>query len=148
MIYRTDDAAVSHAALIAPYLRATDVHDLSIMDMPVIDALTQSITGSLWAKTLFADGVPVMLFGVGAIDGDIGCPWMVGTRWVENHQQDFFRHVVCWLDVAFEDFRILMNVTLPESVKALRFLEFMGFTFGQPVLFNKREIIPFRKERM
>lgn len=147
MIYRTDEATAEHAVLIAPYLRATDIADLAIMDRPVLDALTHSIKDSLWAKTLFADGCPVMLFGVGAINGDIGCPWMVGTPWIERHKRAFFRHVVPWLDVAFDDFRVLMNVTLPESVAALRFLEFMGFEFGEPVRFDGRDVVPFKKER-
>jgi hypothetical protein len=71
----------------------------------------------------------MLSFGVGNVNQDfIGVPWMLGGKGIYQHTRQLKSECKEWLDVVHKDYDLLFNYVHAENPKAIRWLQWMGFT--------------------
>lgn len=102
------------------------------------------------ARAAYIGGEIVGIFGVSAqgVLSSTGCPWMLATPLIER--RDVKREFIAGSRVALgwlaQDFDRLWNVVSVENRAAIRWLGWLGFTFGQQVNVNGHPFRYFWKE--
>lgn len=132
-------------ATILPVVRQADIDEITeALGIPMQDALHEAITGSLNAKKIVVDGLIVAVFGdaVYSILGSVGVPWLISTTHVEKHARAFLK--VCKPEVQgmLTRHHHLMNYVDARNTSAIRWLKWLGFTFGPAVPYGARRF-PF-----
>ena len=81
-----------------------------------------------------ADGVPFCVFGVSqaSLIGSVGIPWMVGTVELDHHAYGFLKHCRPVVDRWADRFDLLVNYVDARNTRAIRWLKWLGFEFGEP----------------
>lgn len=135
-----------------PRLRPLDRLELDCMTPgDPTDRLAEMVTRARRSRAAYMGGDLVCIFGVSAasLAADVGCPWALITRAVDR--PDVRRELVADSRVALEwvgqDFRRLWNYVAAENVTAIRWLKWMGFSFGgQEVVLQGHRFLHFEKE--
>lgn len=132
-------------AAILPIVRQADIDEITqALGIPMEDALHDAITGSLNARKIVVDGMIVAVFGdaVYSILGSVGVPWLISTVHVERHARAFLK--VCKPEVQsmLTRHQHLMNYVDVRNTAAIRWLKWLGFTFGPAVPYGARRF-PF-----
>lgn len=132
-------------ANILPIVRQADIDEITeALGIPMNEALHDAITGSLNAKKIVVDGLVVAVFGdaVYSILGSVGVPWLISTVHVERHARAFLK--VCKPEVQGMLIRHhhLMNYVDARNTAAIRWLKWLGFTFGPAAPYGARRF-PF-----
>ncbi|MEO4014820.1 phage protein Gp13 family protein [Pseudomonas rossensis] len=132
-------------ATILPIVRQADIDEITeALGIPMQDALHEAITGSLNAKKIVVDGLIVAVFGdaVYSILGSVGVPWLISTTHVEKHSRAFLK--VCKPEVQgmLTRHHHLMNYVDARNTSAIRWLKWLGFTFGPAIPYGARRF-PF-----
>lgn len=130
---------------ILPIVRQADIDEITeALGIPMEEALLEAITGSLNAKKIVVDGLVVAVFGdaVHSILGSIGVPWLISTVHVEKHARAFLK--VCKPEVQgmLTRHQHLMNYVDARNTAAMRWLKWLGFTFGPAAPYGARSF-PF-----
>lgn len=138
--------SVDDLAEIAAAVRPADIAELTeALGIPIEQALHEAITGSLRAKKIVVGGEVVAVFGdaVHSILGSIGVPWLISTVHVEHHAKAFLK--VCKPEVAdmLTRHRTLINYVDDRNTVAIRWLQWLGFEFGDAVPYGPHGF-PFR----
>lgn len=136
---------VEDVATILPVVRQADIDEISeALGIPMEEALVDAITGSLNARKIVVDGLIVAVFGdaVHSILGSIGVPWLISTVHVEKHARAFLK--VCKPEVQgmLTRHQHLMNYVDARNTSAIRWLKWLGFTFGPAAPYGHRRF-PF-----
>jgi|TARA_R110000744_G_scaffold134634_1_gene243808 hypothetical protein len=134
-------ATVNDCNLLGPRLRDADKEELKIScGLGPVTALTKSLNDSDAAYVAVdGEGVPILMFGVvkftmlsfgvGNVNQDfIGVPWMLGGKGIYQHTRQLKSECKEWLDVVHKDYDLLFNYVHAENPKAIRWLQWMGFT--------------------
>ncbi len=132
-------------ATILPIVRQADIDEITeALGIPMERALMEAITGSLNAKKIVVDGLVVAVFGdaVHSILGSVGVPWLISTIHVERHARAFLK--VCKPEVQgmLTRHHHLINYVDARNTSAIRWLKWLGFTFGPAVPYGARRF-PF-----
>lgn len=136
---------VEDVADILPIVRQADIDEITeALGIPMHQALHEAITGSLNAKKIVVDGQVVAVFGdaVHSILGSVGVPWLISTVHVEHHARAFLK--VCKPEVQgmLTRHHHLMNYVDARNTSAMRWLKWLGFTFGPAAPYGARRF-PF-----
>ena len=143
-------ATWAHVDELAETMRQDDVNEIwaSSYSTPQT-ALSCALRGSLQAWTGLIDGRVACMFGVvpESLMGGSGFPWMLGSDLIISHQKLFLRR--CRKNVAMmaEQFNYLHNYVDDRNVKAVKWLEWLGFEIGEPEPFGVLGL-PFRHFEM
>lgn len=124
-------ATINDCNLLGPRLRDADKEELKIScGLGPVTALTKSLNDSDEAYVAVdGKGVPILMFGVVNANLDfIGVPWMLGGKGIYQHTRQLKSECKEWLDVVHKDYDLLFNYVHAENPKAIRWLQWMGFT--------------------
>lgn len=127
---------------IAANLRAPDAKELAIYGLEPLPGLQVSCDASVSAYTLLEpDGTPMAIVGT-TKDHMI---WLLGTDAVPRHPIRFLRHSKEVLSHMFSGHRRLWNFVHAENTLHIKWLEWLGFTFGPEVTIHDHKFIGFHK---
>ena len=111
------------------------------------EALVASVERSASAWAGLANGELVCLFGVVPMTlvGVTGIPWLLGSESVTRYGRPFLRRNRIWLREMLREFPVLRNVVDARNAVSIRWLAWLGFTFGTPQPMGVRGLpfIPF-----
>lgn len=144
-------ATEDDARELAPLLRAEDRAEIAALSgRDAAGLLIESVAASWEATTYRADGALICIGGVAPLSliGSTGAPWLMGTDLVPVHRKAFMRHsreaIPRWL----AQFPVLRNVVDVRYCEAIRWLRWLGFRFGTPVIVGVAgfPFLPFEME--
>ncbi len=129
-------ATDAHALDMAPRLRAADREEVAASSgRSPLEALRYSLAASSHAvSALDPVGRVVCMFGVGVVDlmGGVGAPWLLGSDLMADHRREFARRSRAYLPLMLAHYPNLENAVDARHVEAIRWLEWLGFTIGDP----------------
>jgi len=143
-------ATVEHARAMAPRMRKEDAAEVwASLHAGPLEALEISLSWSLFAWTWMVGGEPAAMFGIGTADvmGTTGIPWLLSTDAVERFSTTFLRGCKRNLRTLLRTFPHIENYVDARYTRCIRWLEWLGFSIGEPVPFGK-EGLPFRHFEM
>jgi hypothetical protein len=116
-------------------IREADREEIeSATGLPIVQALARLPLGKTSSAIVLADKV-LAIFGDQPHDpgAGIGVPWLISTVFIEQHPRQFLR--VCRPAVRrmLEQHRMLVNYVDKRNTAAIRWLGWLGFTFGTAV---------------
>lgn len=145
-------AIASKSGLWITPLRAAQIADLrafwKVRDSDLVEAgrldgtktqdeLISEIAGASGQRFVVYDSVgPVAVFGLAVGPSGIGIPWFLADSRVSKYERVLVRCGRLFIKLAHEQYATLFNWVDDTNQPAKRFLEFLGFQFGNPVNFN------------
>jgi hypothetical protein len=143
-------ATLAHAEAIAPRMRAADVFEVLMMSRSEpLTALRRglALSSEAWAGTV--DGLPVCLFGIvpRSLLSDVAAPWLLGTDEIALHAWGFLRRNRAVVARWRIQYRRLENFVWAGNEAAIRWLDWLGFTFDEELEINGVNWRPFAMER-
>lgn len=144
-------ATEDDARELAPLLRAEDRAEISALSgRDPAGLLVESVAASWESTTYRADGALICIGGVAPLSliGSTGVPWLMGTDLVPVHRKAFMRHSREAMPRWLARFPILRNVVDARYAEAIRWLRWLGFRFGDPVIVGVAGLpfLPFSME--
>lgn len=134
----------------APLMRKDDVNEIwaSGYYTPRL-ALETGIRYSTKSWTVFLGDEIAMIFGVSDCShlGNIGVPWMLGTKLIEEFPITFVRHCKEYVSEMMEGHDLLVNYVDVRNKKSIRWLRWLGFDIKNPAPFGVLGL-PFCKFEM
>lgn len=96
--------------------------------------MREGIEASDMAFTGLIDDRPVVMWGVvkESLICDVATPWMVATSALDRHAATFLRRCKGMVDDMLARYGNLRNFVDARNVRAIRWLEAMGFTLEEP----------------
>ncbi len=151
MTYTMFPATEDDARELAPLLRAGDLAEIAAQHgRPPVDILVESVRASTEAVAGRADGRLICIGGVGSLTliGRIGVPWLMGTDLIDLHRREFMRQTRTMIERFHDTYPVLRNVVDARYDAAIRWLRWLGFSFGAPVPMGVSGLpfLPFEKE--
>jgi len=141
-------ATLADAALLE--LRAADRAEVAALSgRDPREALAESVERSAMAWAGLADGRLVCLFGVvpASLAGVTGVPWLLGSDDVCAYSRAFLRRNRAYVSAMLGEFPVLRNVVDARNEVSIRWLRWLGFTFGEacPLGVAGLPFIPFER---
>lgn len=139
-----------HVEHVGSRMRRADVDEVFASSRRTpMEALKLSLARSSFARTAMVEGAPALIWGVGDINLLLGHggPWLLGTNALERYFVSFLRYSKPWLPLMLERYSYLVNAVDERNVKAVRWLEWLGFTFGDTVMRNGHAFRIFEARR-
>lgn len=138
-----------HAKVLSKILRQADLRETHALGISnPFKALCKGIHNecyTVWNKEL---DKPIAMFGVGpSVYEEHGCVWMMGSDHLVNIRNEFLRHCREWLDVLLSKYSMVHNIIDTRNKVHIKWLEYLGFTFGHDFLFNGYNFRQFWKVR-
>jgi|TARA_R110000823_G_scaffold89656_4_gene198743 hypothetical protein len=124
-------ASIDDCNKLGPKLREADKRELKAScGYGPVTALTLSMNASDNAYVLAdKDDMAVLMFGVVSSPQDsVGVPWMLGSNGIYKHTRKLTTECKTWLEFIHKDYDLLFNYVHAENPKAIRWLQWMGFT--------------------
>lgn len=127
-------ARYEHLPALADRLREHDRLELYVsMGGSTLSSLITSFECSVVSWCLLVKEQPIMIWGVAPYDallGDVGIPWMVGTDDIDTWQIYIARRASRYIGLMHVLYPRLLNYAHAGNIKALRFLEWCGFSIS------------------
>lgn len=123
-------ARAGHIPAIAAQVREEDRAELWAAGcITPLDCMFHGLEHSRKSWTGLLDGEPVCMFGVvpSSILGNVGRPWMVGTRHLDAHPFVFLRRCRGYIREMREGFDRLENHVDARNERAIEWLTWLGF---------------------
>ena len=127
-------ATINDCNKLGPRLRDADKYELKVScGKGPVTALTLSLKASDAAYVAVDEvGQPILMFGVvNSPQANCGVPWMLGSKGIYKHTGQLQKECRQWLEVVHSDYDLLFNYVHAENPKAIRWLQWMGFTMIQ-----------------
>ena len=127
-------ATEDDARELAPLLRAEDRAEVLALGVDPVPAILNGVVTAREAWTYRDDGRIICMAGVSpfSLIGQTGVPWLLGSELVPTHRRAFMletrRMVGRWLTL----FPVLRNLVDARYDAAIRWLQWLGFTVGDP----------------
>lgn len=123
-------ATFADACYVGQRLRAEDAAEVQIFGYSGEDAIMHSMRASLICECLTVDGEAAAVVGISldSFTSGNGCPWMLTTNAVERYPRAFARLTRKLLDRGLQISGRLENVIDARYTRAIRWLEWLGFT--------------------
>lgn len=135
---------------LAPSLRAIDLRECNAFreqDAEPLDVLRDALSHSEDTYSVIGDeGYCIAIFGVGSIDDDGGCPWLLASdELFDKHSKEFVKQCAGFAKRLARNYRWLFNYVAVENTKAIRWLEWLGFIVDRqtPTVFKGMTFYPF-----
>ena len=128
-------ALPEHIPAISAHVREADRAELWAASCSApADVLTRGLEFSTRCWTGTIDDVPVCMFGVApaTLLGETGRPWMVGTDHLDRHAVLFLRRNKGKVDEMLSLFPVLENYVDCRNSRAIQWLRWLKFSFGEP----------------
>lgn len=124
---------------ILPLVRQADIDEITeALGIPMEEALLEGAADN--GKKIVVDGKVVAVFGDAtySILGSVGVPWLISTIHVEQHARAFLK--VCKPEVMdmLTRHAHLMNFVDVRNTTAIRWLKWLGFTFGSAIPYGPK----------
>jgi hypothetical protein len=136
-------------AAVAEHLRAQDFDEIqaSETDLDARDYLIASFHKSSHAWVATADGVPILAFGVfqRSWHDPVAFPWFYGTTHLRKHRAAFLRGCKPYLDGLRSTYPNLRNAVDAGNAKAIQWLEWLGFTVDEDIVYLPGCTTPLRR---
>lgn len=135
---------------LAPLLRVGDRCEVIAAGLTPHKALWRAWRDSTISNVAFVDGDIAAIWGMaGCPLGNIGRPWLLTSPAIERIPRTFME--ISRLEVArmLSMCPVLIGIVDASYWKAVRFLSFLGYSFGEPVPYGPRGVpfLPYRMER-
>lgn len=135
---------------------ASDMREIDQIECMTWSGLTprQSLLSSMIFSdecyTIDINGIPSAIFGWGADSGidDNACVWFLATNRVNKYTREFLTYPKPYFERMFEKYSEVYNYVCTDNKKALRFLKYHGFTFGDMVKKENRNFVKVTRERV
>lgn len=127
---------LEQALSLAPLLREADRKEVSRAGFTPERAIKDSYERSdeVWLVNL--DGKPACLMGVGRVSilGNIGAPWFLTTNVMDcwTAKRALLKYSPQYISRFLERYDMLVNYVDADYAKALRWLQWLGFSIGEP----------------
>ena len=143
-------ARAEHVIELACNIRDEDRREINAWTRSgVMHGLYRSYRVSTHCWTAMLDDKVLFMFGVAPISvlGRVGSPWLIAAKGVEKVQRQFIRECRDYLKEMLRVYPELRNYVDVRNNASIRWLEWMGFTLGEPVPFglNGEPFIPFAR---
>lgn len=127
-------------------LRQADLEELKCLQIGPEEALITGYHESDLCRTITVDDVPAAMFGVVAQDDrhERAIVWLLGSDDILTIRRQFLRESRQWLKVISRGYDRLYNVVHKDNSVHLRWLQWLGFYFGEPI--PQTDLIPFAKD--
>jgi hypothetical protein len=130
----------------APRLRPLDRREVETLGFTPERGLLDSYRRSTWARVaLTPSGRPLAAWGLGLISalGGIGGPWMLSTPLIERDRRAFLRESRRQVAEMRQLCPILRGLVDARYRGAVRWLGWLGFSFGAPIEIGGAPFLPF-----
>lgn len=118
---------------VLPIIRQADRDEIEgALQIPLDTSLAEGLANCCKASKIVVDDQIVALFGDSRHDDDLGVPWLVSTVHVERHPRAFLQVCKPEVEEMLTRHRCLINFVDVRNTVAIRWLEWLGFTFGEP----------------
>lgn len=133
MKYQVVDTLPGHVDAVIRNIRQADVDEIwaSAAILPR-DALYISLKCAEVSRTWLIDGCPAAIGGVG-VGGVI---WLITTDLVERHQRQFLAESHREMEKVKLNYERLFNFVDVRNLRAIRWLQWMGFTMSKPIRYG------------
>lgn len=93
-----------------------------------------SVKYSSDAWSVIVNGKLLFICGVGltSMIGSVGCPWLLGTTFIQDNKKEFFKQAQLILAEMKESYSVLENHVHAKNSAAVLFLRHLGFKLGEP----------------
>ena len=150
--WRVKRAKPEHIPCIAENMRESDRREVWASNRRTpLEALTLSLQHAELAFTAFIDGVPALMWGVGAPAGllsVVGVPWFLGTDAIREVIRDFLKYSPRFVQMMQDRFPRLENHVHARNRLSIRWLTHCGFTLdSEPTEINGEAFFKFWRER-
>jgi hypothetical protein len=138
---------------ISQHLRAADLMELrAVGDKDAFHVIRESYERSELPFTGVWNGKPCCIFGIVRLnhrffgsDGvlrtrGLGAPWMLGTDGVVEARWTFLKESKQMLDQLSQGYDFLWNRVHSKNTVHIRWLKWLGFEFGPPIVFSSGEV--------
>jgi hypothetical protein len=138
----------AHLGVLAEKLRAGDAAEIEAAGISPRRALWRSWRNSVLASTMVVDGEIAAVGGVGGCPlGRVGELWLLTAPPIERAKIAFLAEARSAVRVMLTIFPELRGRVSADYHKAVRLLEVLGFTVGEPFAFGPSRTL-FREYRM
>lgn len=139
---------------LATRLRSIDAEECSAVapHMTPEEAIFASVSFSPNAKAVIdGDGRCLTIFGIGPAGDGTGCPWLLCaddffTVIMDKHRRMFVKECRGYLKELSKGYSSLHNKVSAMNHRAIAWLAWMGFSFGDKVIINNHPFIHFSME--
>ena len=131
------EAKEAHCEALASRMRVIDRRELlaTCPNHTPQEVLLKSLELSMKAFSVEEDSKIIAMFGVTKSSPKIGIPWLLASdEFFENHSWKFMRQCKEYFEVLIGSFDYLFNFVAVENTKAIRWLEWLGFTIERATL--------------
>lgn len=130
---RFEVSTLAHAVHVADNLRRGDYTELLYSSGRPRSSCIESVRTSEFAWTMLDDAGPIAIFGVAEECWDTGVPWMLGVPRVVNYQRALIEHGRKYVVIMNKLYPHLHNYVHASNHVSIRWLNVLGFTFGDVV---------------
>lgn len=137
----------SHISRLARDMREMDRVECSAMGHDPKAALRSARRRSLWSLTVMADGAPIAMLGLAALNlvEGVGSPWFLGTDAVYKQGRSFLVKGSAVIAHMRQTTPTLVNLVSVDNTPAIRLLQRWGFAIGgDREMHGGVEFLPFR----
>lgn len=135
---------------LAANMRAIDVKECEIISgLSPREALAEGVAGSPSVTVAEVDGRVVCAFGVAEASflGGDGYPWLLCAEGIERHARIMLTCAPRFVGEMQGACERLSNVVHADNRSAIRFLRWLGFSFGEMFHVKGEPFLPFHWER-
>lgn len=133
---RVVQATEEHIAVIAANVREADRIEFAALHRNAGTVMKHGLEVSTLCWTGLIDEEPVCMFGVATVGFLLpghGRPWMVGSKGLDRHALKFLRRCKPQVQAMLDAYPVLGNYVALSNEKAIAWLKWMKFQFGEEI---------------
>ena len=141
---RVVDASEEHVEHLASSMRPMDVFEASCLGYSPQQALLEGLKNdSATFTALDPQGVPFAMFGSGAVYGNCGYIWCLGTEGVSENAYDWLKASRKYVQELTRPYGVVFNYVHRDNHQAIKWLKFCGALFLRDFNFKNEPFYEF-----